>query len=61
MLHLLNSFQNVMSKVPSVTHLVYMEGLKRPNLDKFPQEIKIQSFSQVMEIGNRAENSKYEN
>ena len=53
------SFQNIMSKIPTVTHLIYMEGLKRPSVAEFPSNVVVKSFTQVMEIGQKPENGKY--
>ena len=54
------SFQSIMAKIPTVTHLIYMEGLKRPSVVEFPSSVVVKSFTQVMEIGQKPENSKYQ-
>ena len=48
----------IMSKMPRVKFLIYMEHGKKPNVDGFPSTVQVMSFTAVEEMGSKPENSK---
>jgi len=49
---LLDKFKKIISSMPSVKHIVYFEGAKKPKLDGFPASVKTHSFSKLQDLGS---------
>jgi len=49
---LIDKFKKLIVGLPSVQHIVYFEGAKKPNLNGFPPGVKVHSFSSLQSLGS---------
>lgn len=55
---LLDKFKRILSRIPCVKHIVYMNHGKKPDTSDFPDNVQVHSMLQVQQLGSK---SKSEN
>ncbi|KAK2143648.1 hypothetical protein LSH36_824g03044 [Paralvinella palmiformis] len=54
---LLDKFKRILTRIPGVKHLVYMNHGKKPDTSNFPHDVQVHSMLYVQQLGSKSENA----